>query len=470
MGSCYSRRRFLELGAGAAGMFLIQRSPFAEIARAQPTHLVRRNLEGLSAGHEIIRSFELAIARMKALPPTDPRSFAYQAAIHGTHRRGRPDSGWNSCVHGSELFWPWHRMYLYFFERIVREMSGNPNWALPFWDWTTQRKLPAMFRRRTSPLFVPQRNPAMNSGAGEIAQSEVELRSRPGGDPNFLDQPDYIRARVAMEYGPHSMVHVRVGGWMWDAPTAAQDPIFWVHHANVDRLWNRWLAEHDRLNLSADQELSTKGFIFFDEHRNRVRLNACELIRSTAELGYSYEGERPRVKQGCRPAEPRVPARETLSRSPQSFVVGRKRATISLPIEGMEDKLRALARNRRATLLLSLENVAAPRQPGTVWQVFLGRPQGTRPHPRSPHFIGHLSLFGTGVRASSIHHFQPARFTFPVDSAIAAVLKRAQGRTIPLEFVPTGSLVNGKRASPRVAANVSVGGARLLAETRRPRR
>ena len=469
----YSRRRFLELGAGAASVVLIQRSPFAEIARAQTAPLVRRNLKGLSTNHEIIRSFELAITRMKELPVTDPRSWAYQAAIHGTPRTAKRP-GWNSCQHGSDLFWPWHRMYLYYFERIVREMSGNPDWALPFWDWSTDRKLPAAFRIETSPLYVRQRASAMNSGAGELAQSEVEVRSGAEGRPNFLGEQDYRQARRTLEGGPHNLVHVRVGGvrvggdrgWMTDPLRAAEDPIFWVHHANVDRLWNRWLVEHDRLNLAASKASLSKEFIFFDERGRRVTLSACDLIRATTQLGYQYEGQPQRAKQECRPVNTDVPARETLLSSPKPFVVGRKRSSIPLPIERTEAKLRNASTGKRK-MLLRLDNVAAERQPGTVWQVFLGLPRDEPPDPRSPHFIGNLALFGSGVRVrdASHHHLQPAQFAFSVDRAISAALRRT-GTTIPLTFVPTGPVVNGRRSSPRVAATVSVGSARLLVEKR----
>jgi hypothetical protein len=198
-------------------------------------------------------------------------------------------------------------MYLYYFERIVREMSGNPAWALPFWDWSTDRKLPAVFRVETSSLYVSERAPAMNSGAGEIALSEVEVRSGAEGRPNFLGEQDYRQAGLTLESGPHTMVHVRVGGprgLMRYPQTAALDPIFWVHHANVDRLWNRWLAEHDHSNLAASKASLNKVFIFFDERGRRVTLSACELIRATARLEYRYEGQPQRAKQGCLPKKP----------------------------------------------------------------------------------------------------------------------------------------------------------------------
>jgi tyrosinase len=48
-----------------------------------------------------------------------------------------------------------------------------------------------------------------------------------------------------LEVSPHGGVHVAVGGWMSSFDTAARDPIFWLHHANIDRLWEAWLALGD---------------------------------------------------------------------------------------------------------------------------------------------------------------------------------------------------------------------------------
>jgi tyrosinase len=46
----------------------------------------------------------------------------------------------------------------------------------------------------------------------------------------------------------HGAVHVWVGGNMGYIPTAPSDPIFWMHHANVDRLWWQWQQAHPGLN------------------------------------------------------------------------------------------------------------------------------------------------------------------------------------------------------------------------------
>ena len=58
-----------------------------------------------------------------------------------------------------------------------------------------------------------------------------------------------------LESQPHDVVHVSLNGLMDDPDTAAEDPIFWLHHANIDRLLEpvdrsgRRTARSDRLSL-----------------------------------------------------------------------------------------------------------------------------------------------------------------------------------------------------------------------------
>jgi hypothetical protein len=97
--------------------------------------------------------------------------------IHwGWHTRGDPVdhappplTSWDNCEHGTDFFWSWHRS-----ERIIRKFSGEPCWALPYWNWApgTELRLPAPFRDTTSELYTVNRDPLMNNGAASL---------RPGG-------------------------------------------------------------------------------------------------------------------------------------------------------------------------------------------------------------------------------------------------------------------------------------------------
>ena len=92
----------------------------------------RRNADNLTAGQlETLRSAHTAVMAIG-----DDRGYSFYAGIHGLPRPIGCDN-----AHGSPYFLPWHRAYLYFFERSLRDQV--PDAALVWWDWTT-RALPAV--------------------------------------------------------------------------------------------------------------------------------------------------------------------------------------------------------------------------------------------------------------------------------------------------------------------------------------
>lgn len=111
-------------------------------------------------------NYKEAIRRMKALPSDDPRSFTQQANVHcaycdgGYRQVGFPDL--DIQVHNSWLFFPFHRWYLYFYERILASLirDRDPNFALPFWNWDGEQgmAIPDMFSDSQSPLYDSLRN------------------------------------------------------------------------------------------------------------------------------------------------------------------------------------------------------------------------------------------------------------------------------------------------------------------------
>ena len=104
-----------------------------------PNGLKRReNVAGMGTNHPTLASYRAAVRQMKSLPQSDPRNWTRQAQIHQ-----------NNCPHGNWYFLPWHREYVLEFERICRDLSGNPNFALPYWNWTQNRRIPGPFWRGT---------------------------------------------------------------------------------------------------------------------------------------------------------------------------------------------------------------------------------------------------------------------------------------------------------------------------------
>lgn len=242
------RRSFVMAAGGAVALA----SPARVFAQSPgPARLaVRRPVGEMQPNDPMLASYRVAVERMKALPAGDPRNWNRLAQVHV-----------DFCPHGNWFFLPWHRAYLVSFERLCRQLSGNPDFVLPYWDWTAQRQLPPAFTAQTvagrrNPLYDDTRQ--MGAGAslraaavGEaaiarvMAETSFELfaSTRPTGQ-NSTDTRRWLRETgrtTALEGGPHNTTHVAVGGDMADM-ISPRDPIFWLHHCNIDRLWARWNA------------------------------------------------------------------------------------------------------------------------------------------------------------------------------------------------------------------------------------
>jgi hypothetical protein len=286
--------------------------PFSAVPALPP--FTRPSIASLSSAQ--IASLRHGIQVMMSKPVTDPTSYRFQANIHGTTDSPTTTAemqSWNQCEHASFYFLSWHRMYLYFFDRILRAASGDPNLVLPYWDWTdpAQRTLPVVFRQAadsSNPLFIasPRRPVALNAGTVSLAAGTVDdsvafadLNFETGGSLSgngFGGQTSppmqFDSASGDLELQPHNVVHSALGGLMGDPLTAAQDPIFWLHHANVDRLWNHWLQQgKGRADPSEAAWLNTT-FTFFDEAGHAVFLAGAEVNDTVGQLNYRYDDDK----------------------------------------------------------------------------------------------------------------------------------------------------------------------------------
>jgi tyrosinase len=203
---------------------------------------------------------------------------------------------WNQCQHGSWYFLPWHRGYLLSLEARLREdikgLGGPATWALPYWNYFggtngSQYQMPPAFAATTlpdgkaNPLYVANRYGP--DGDGNIYVPTPAGEAAHPGDPNYTNGgvtdtcmtndlftgsdaqtplpgfggPDSGFSHSGSPHGnlesnPHDLVHVYVGnapnssssvyGLMADPGIAALDPIFYLHHANIDRMWAVWNA------------------------------------------------------------------------------------------------------------------------------------------------------------------------------------------------------------------------------------
>lgn len=252
-------------------------------ARAQ-SHPVRRSLGEFTRDPFAVASLRKGIAAMKARAPSDHKSWFFQAAIHAYNDALYADAlardpavanvdaqrFWNKCPHfgqSSADFLIWHRAYLYNFERILRDAIGDPLFALPYWDYSKEqnRGFPEIFasefldtaRQNPNPLYHPNREQAFVTGRFDISDAVGDAADTMAariffsdvGETGFAgDVLDSRHTQLGMiEQRPHNDIHIAVGGVigtangaMADVPTAAFDPVFWVHHTNIDRLWAEW--------------------------------------------------------------------------------------------------------------------------------------------------------------------------------------------------------------------------------------
>ena len=453
-----NRRRFLATLGATASATLLAPSVF-DFKVLGTTPLVRADVATLSATDPIILGYQTAISAMQGLLSTDVRSWSYQAAIHYTSSASSM-TAWKTCQHGTHLFWAWHRMYLYWWERIVRKYSGNPNWALPYWNWTVDTHLPSLFRVTTSNLYTVNRNAAMNNGTGSFPSTDVDYTAA-------FAEVGYYDGQSSIEMVPHNQVHVDVGGWMGSVPTAAQDPIFYLHHANMDRLWDLWLAQGGgRSDPTTDATWTGVMFTFFDENANEVMMTPCDVLNAAAQLNYTYAGEPPQVTQSCGGLPPWIFRYIVLLEFPFPITpIDGDPYIVPVDISNVGPELDTILRNPAKQVYLELDGVATDKSPGVGWEVYVGLPAGVAADPTSPFYAGKLALFSAGVRKGA-HPFKPATLRFNATNALRAVRANA-GISAPLTFIARGILVNGKPVTPRVESTVTVSGAKFVVGTRK---
>jgi tyrosinase len=220
-------------------------SPVTQVRPAAVTAAVklRKNVAHLTSAE--LTAYRKAVKAMQA--QHDNRGWQYFAGWHGV------PEGW--CEHGSPLFLPWHRSYLYHLELALQAHGAHV--TIPWWDWVGTGTVPRAFEG------APAANPLAGgpiAPIGVAAQPDwpTETSRDPGaavGEPGVLPPP--LRGRYKWLMAPteflefsrrleslHNNMHVWTGGTMGAIEWAAFDPLFFSHHAMVDRLWRIWQTKH----------------------------------------------------------------------------------------------------------------------------------------------------------------------------------------------------------------------------------
>ena len=164
-------------------------------------------------------------------------------------------------AHGNVGFLPWHRAYLLDLERELQAI--DPSVTLPYWRFdqgaanvftlefmgvsnavgSVQFAAGHPFTTwRTDGALGISRSPFFATGSPPPGlRTELQTIALGGPAPNA----QYANFDV-MEGNPHGSAHTSFGGFISSIPTAARDPLFFMLHANVDRLWAKWQWIHKR--------------------------------------------------------------------------------------------------------------------------------------------------------------------------------------------------------------------------------
>jgi tyrosinase len=172
-------------------------------------------------------------------------------------------------AHGAPGFLPWHRAYLLDLERELQAI--DPSVALPYWRF--DQPAPNLFNlgffgvsnsngtvqfSSANPLqfWVTDgvqginRRPFFNTTTGR-ASGRTEAQT-------FALGTQYSGFRT-MEFNPHASAHTSFGGSISSIPTAARDPLFFLLHANVDRLWAKWQRQNNRFDPNMAASFANNG-------------------------------------------------------------------------------------------------------------------------------------------------------------------------------------------------------------------
>lgn len=430
-----SRRAVVGGGAFTAGLASssLLFPAIAEAVHRSPRHVIVKRYDLTSTeGKANLKIYAKAVGKMMAMAEGDPQGWLFHWYTHAV-RDDRTKAGeisriygsgsstnkqlatdtWNTCEahfsNNEDDFLPWHRMFVLCLEQAVRAVTGENSFTLPYWNYTdtSQRVLPDEFRKKGDPTWGPlyreNRNPGVNTG------TPIDVA---GGNPidlNCMMSTSYGATTgdagfcANIDNDPHGSVHEDIGNdlGMGQIPWAANDPIFWMHHCNIDRIWASWnKAGGTNPNL-------TGSYVFADGAGKKTTLSVANFL-ATLPLGYEYDKYLPRPS-GSPPFPPaRTPIASLLRAQIQAPVnLSAAATTVSLAAAapapgaaapaGVRELLKALPAT--TTYILRLENVRATAAPGVGYDVYYGLAEGQQPSRQSPAYVGTLTFFGVASQA-----------------------------------------------------------------------
>ncbi|PZR20040.1 MAG: hypothetical protein DI539_12125 [Flavobacterium psychrophilum] len=418
-------------------------TPGTPVASAAPERYVRKNAHSPEAVADLV-ALDKAIGIMKSKGCDDPLSWYYQGAIHWVpnsiigenklcdsyQNDSQLKPAWDNCTHSKSHaeeihFLVWHRMYIYHFEKIVRKLSGKSDFALPYWGYTNtqdslkNRTLPDIFRDKKSNLYQFARLDSLLNGSPISGETTRALSLTKLNENNT-----YALYNQSIDAAPHGAMHDYIGfgndtvgkykfnevwqrdtnGMMAEVATAAFDPIFWLHHSNIDRIWQQWTnSDNGKQVLLEELQKVAWKYVFFDENGNKVEYTTEEVVDMLYTMDYDFDDTKVQPKTAEKAplvfSSKNYTKGDTLSISSKKIALN-KDVKISLGnTKGRNVKLLTESNKQGEILLLSV-TVSFVKAPKGSFEVYLNQPVNVKATPENDNFAGFMTFFG----ADHAHH------------------------------------------------------------------
>ncbi|KAL1923871.1 uncharacterized protein VTP21DRAFT_6906 [Calcarisporiella thermophila] len=205
-------------------------------------------------------------------------------------------------AHYQPQFLPWHRYFLREYERALQ--SINPRVVLPYWNWGEDASNPTSSRIFSNEWFGGNGN-CVNTGAfanwrvyyyGNNYYYPHCLRRNINLQDNVVDtvalqniiltSDRYDTLRRALEGNPHSGIHVGIGGDMFTM-ASPNDPLFYMHHAFIDKLWADWQKRNPRLANQYEGRNKDGTYVTLNEVMQPFNVRVGSAMSTTSD-GYCY--------------------------------------------------------------------------------------------------------------------------------------------------------------------------------------
>lgn len=389
------------------------------------------------------------------IDPFDPTGFLYQANIHGWEGYNDTKEAkeitekykWHNCQHGQYFFVPWHRMYVYNFEKILRIAANDETLTFPYWDYfdIDQRSIPEPFRvpadNISNSLFVNERCPEMNGGKPlpfEIINHNPALYS-PFFTVNKFSNPEHVCHSLGgaetnkpefesdgfgvLEQMPHNQIHLFIGGFMADNCRASQDPIFWLHHVQIDRIYESWLKNGGK--TPSDSKWLDQTFELFDETGGVKTYKVRDILDTEKDLNYKYD-KLININIEDKQKSAKLPVLNIIvdEMNMNELKVNKNKPYIIIPLDiKAKQMFNQISKDPideikyRFSIQFSIEYIKR----GVIFDIYMNLPKETRPYAEGPYYVRPLVVLQPGcneeLKNLSIHN------CYDVSSNLQLILK-----------------------------------------------